>query len=349
MKIVRSKNQDGTISPSALNYLTSIPNNFYFLNQHARRPPLGIYNISFAQLTTDFSNLLDEYFETVEFIRRNVGNLPHGDSYYNGLIKAQKDLIYSLQAHIDDCYTILASLIDPTNVTDKIAKVRFTDKWLEKLKFPKLVQFKESISEYRNSYIAQLVNGLKHRQNRLRGIFFYNYNEVRVGYYLEEPDTNGIPGPSLRLHKDGDSAFSFAKDILFNLYHVYYISEILVNAVREALQHYQSFYLDYQKVSTAENEKWINVIRRVSIIHPLVFPDEINKPYPYFSFAEDNSNYSLTLMYPVTLIPLEFPQKMRVCWISEGDGVSKSFRIPYLKKDLPKIMHPLHIRNFRIY
>jgi len=336
MRIARSKNQDGTLTPSALNYFGNIPDSYYFINQHSRRAPLGIYNVSFEQLVADFSNLLDEYFKTREFINEHVDKLPSGEGYYEGLLKAQKDLIHSLQAHVDDCYAILASLIDPTTLPVKVGKtklanIRFTDRWLDLIGFPTLDKFKKSISEYRDNYLAHLVNGLKHRQNRLRGIFFYNANEVRLGYYLEEPDPDGVPGPSFQLHEDGNSAFSFARDILFNLYHVYYLSEMLVDAFSRALQHYHSFTLNHQKVSF-ENDKWLDVLRHTLRIQPQVFPHEIDKPYPYFSLSENDGDQSLVVMYPVTLIPLKFPQGMRIFGIFKGDGVSKSFRLPYLKR-----------------
>ena len=330
MRIVRSKTQDGTLGPSALNYLGNIPDSCYFLNQHARRPPAGIYNVSIEQLVTDFSTLLNQYFSTREFIRNNVEQLPNGEDYYEGLLKAQKDLIHSLQAHVDDCYAILATLIDPASVPSRVTRIRFTDRWLDSIGFPTLNGFKNAISEYRDGYLAHLVNGLKHRQNRLRGIFFHNSREVRLGYYLEEPDSAGIPGPAFNLHDDGNSAFSFAKDILFNLYHVYYISEMLVDALVGALNYYHSLTLTAQRL-TPETDKWLDVLISAGKIQPQVFPNELDKPYPYFDFTENAGDQSLTLMYPVTLIPLKFPQGMRVMGIFKADGVSKTFRIPYLK------------------
>lgn len=179
--------------------------------------------------------------------------------------------------------------------------------------------------------MAHLVNGLKHRQNRLRGLFFQKATSVRLGYYLEEPDASGIPGPSASLHEDSNSAFSFARDILFNLYHVYYTSEMLVKALKGALQHYHSFNLDPQKTAT-ENEKWLEVVRRASSIKAEVFPDEVDKPYPYLSFVEEKDERSLVVMYPVTTIPLGFPPGMRVTSMFEGDGATKTFRLPYVKK-----------------
>lgn len=330
MRIARSKKQNGTLAPSAVNYLGHIPDDFYFINQHARRSPLGIYNVSIEQLVTNFSDLLDEYFQARVFIRENGKKLPDGEEYYVRLLRAQKELIYSLQAHIDDCYGILASLVDPAIVTGNLARIRFTDRWLDAIGYPTLDHFKKSISEYRDSYLGHLVNGLKHRQNRLRGVFFCDAIEARLGYYLEEPDTHGIPGPSFNLHEDGNSAFSFAKDILFNLYHVYYVSEILVEAIIGALQHYHSFTLSHQAVSS--KDKWLEIFSRAIRIQPEVFPNELDKPYPYCSFTEDNDDQAVVLMYPVTLIPLRFPQGMKIVGLFTADGVSREFRIPYLKR-----------------
>jgi len=330
MRIDRKNSQDGTIAPSAINNLGAIPDSYYFINQHARRPPLGIYNVSFALLATNFDKLLDEYFKIDEFIKNNIHQLPHGKNYYDNLLKAQNDLIHSLQAHIDDCYSILASLIDQSSVPTRLSRIRFTDKWLKALNFHWIDQFKESISDYRDNYLAHLINGLKHRQNRLRGIFFYSEREVRLGYYLEEPDVNGIVGPSVNLHEDGNSAFSFARDILFNLYHVYYISDMLVVILRDVLKHYYSFSLIPQRIALKDNG-WTNIIRRASKINPSVFPEEVDKPYPYLSFNETENDKILSLMYPVTIMQLTFPRYMRCVPTFEGDGVSRIFKIPYLK------------------
>src|SRR5947209_656999 len=120
MDIVRSFEQDGTIAPSALNYLGEIPKQYLYLNHHARRHPLGIYNVSLEQLEKDFDKLLAEYFGNLKFLRENVhidgtlirDNLSEG---YIDLLEAQKNFIHSLRSHIDDCYTVLATLVDVAN------------------------------------------------------------------------------------------------------------------------------------------------------------------------------------------------------------------------------------------
>ncbi len=68
------------------------------------------------------------------------------------------------------------------------------------------------------------------------------------------------------------------------------------------------------------------MIDRVSRIRAEVFPDEVDKPYPYLSLSEEEpENLELVLIYPVSLIPLSFPQGMKVRSFFEGDGVTKDF------------------------
>ena len=181
MRIERSIKNDGTLAPTAINYLGQIPSHFHFINQHTRRAPLAIYNVSVEQLAADFEKALDEYESTLNFISSHERNMPTGDDFYRGLLDAQKSVILSLQAHIDDCYSILASLVDPAIVPHKANKIRFADKWLEAVNFPTLSSFSVAVAECRGNRLAALVNGLKNRQNRLRGIFFHNSNEVRLG------------------------------------------------------------------------------------------------------------------------------------------------------------------------
>lgn len=330
MRIERSIKKNGTLAPSAINLLRQIQSQHQFLHERARRSPLAVYNVSVEQLLSDFVAVLDAYQETADFIATKRKAAPGGDTHYESLLAAQKSLIHSLQAHIDDCYSILASLVDPTTVRTNASTIRFTDKWLDRVGFPTILQFRDAVSECRNDRLAPLVNGLKHRQNRLRGLYFENANEVRLGYYLEEPDVNGVIGPSAAIHEDSNSAFSFAKDLRLAAFNVYRLSEALVDAVSGALRHYHGVTLQ-PELTKNENDNWSSVIGRVVGIKPLVFPDEIDKPYPYFSLTKDHEDTELVMIYPVTLIPLRFPQGMKINWLSKGDGVSRTFRIPYVK------------------
>lgn len=331
MRIARSQEKDGTVAPNAVNYLGEVPATYIHLNQHARRHPLAIYNVSLHQLAEHTGQLLSEYFKAQQHIEERSDS-PDGREHYARPLEAQTRLIHSLREHVDDCYLILASLVDPAGMPPKAAKQRFTERWLEASGFPTLDSFSQSIVGYRHEYLSPLVNGLKHKQCRLRGLFFHKPTDIRLGYYLEEPDTDGVPCPSISVHTDGNSAFSFPRDILFNLYHVYYVSEMLVEAVKGALQQYHPFTLKPRKTDS-ENEVWLNILRQGARLRPSVFPDEVDKPFPYFSFTEvGEDGAEVVLMYPVTVIPLSFPQGMQISGVFMGDGVTKTFKLPYVKR-----------------
>lgn len=334
--IVRSVQHDGTLAPSALNYLGEIPQRYLHLNSHARRHPLGIYNVSLEQLEKDFSRLLVEHLDTLQFLKRNVGidgtlikdNFTTG---YNDLLEAQKNLIHSLRAHIDDCYSVLASLVDPANQQANTASITFTDRWLKAVKLPSLGVFNDAISFYKNEYLAPLVNGLKHRQCRLRGLFFYKYSDVRLGYYMEEPDVDGIPGPSPNVHKDRNSAFSFQRDIIYNLYSVYSISEALVGAVKAALHQLHSYDLRPQTTGS-RNEVWLKILRQASELSSSPFPDQIESPFACLTVSAKDEQPTVSLTYPVLMFPPRFPQGMLVTSTIHFDGVGKTYKIPYVQR-----------------
>jgi len=336
MWVVHSVKQDGTLAPVAVNYLGEIPERYLYLNNHARRHPLGIYNVSLEQLEKDFGKLLGIYFEELKFLRDNIGidgtllrdNFNAGYSY---LLEAQKNLIHSLRAYIDDCYAVLASLVDPASLPSKAASVTFTDKWLRAVKFPSLGAFNDAISFYKNEHLAPLVNGLKHRQSRLRGLFFYKYSDVRLGYYLEDPDVDGIPGPSPNVHKDRNSAFSFKRDIVFNLYGVYSISEALVEAVKGALLHYHSYNLTPQKTDF-RHDTWLEILRQASDLVESSFPDEIERPFACLTLTDKDEDSALCLRYPVLMYPPRFPQGMHIMGTIHLDGVGKTYKVPYLQR-----------------
>jgi len=326
VRIVRSTEQSGTLAPVAVNYLGEIPSTFTHINRFARRQPLAIYNVALTQLGIDFNRVLDSYHKTKLSV--SEGNAGITQDLYNQLLEAQKSLIYSLREYVDDCYSVLASLVNAAGLPKEAEQINFSEKWLKAAGFPSLKSFTDSIAQYKFGYISPIVNGLKHKQCRLRGLYFSKYLDVRLGYYVEEADINGIPGPLPDIHKDGNSAFSFSRDILFNLYNVYHISEMLVEAIKAALLSYHSFALNPQKKDNYL--EWGVILQQAAALPYSVFPDEIDKPLPYFSFEKDGEKESTFIMYPVTTIPLTFPDGMRIHGFFSADGVTKSYKLPYI-------------------
>lgn len=327
VRIVRSIEQSGNLAPVAVNYLGEIPATFTYLNRFARRPPLGIYNVALMQLAADFKQVLDSYDATKRSVADRDDNAIKDN--FGRLLENQKSLILSLRAYIDDCYSVLASLIDVAGLPEEVEEINLSEKWLKAAAFPSLKLFNESIAQYKYGYLSPIVNGLKHKQWRLRGIYFSKYLDVRIGYYVEEADSNGILAPSLDVHQDGNSAFSFSRDILFNIYNVYHTSEILVEAIKSALLSQHSFALKPQKKN--EYSEWAVLLKRAAALPYAIFPDEVDKPFPYLAFERDSAKESVFMMYPVTTVPLSFPAGMKITGLLSGDGVTSNFKLPYVR------------------
>jgi len=334
MNIKRSLSEDGSLAPIALSYLDALPESYVHLHEHARRHPLGIYNVSLDQLEKDFDRLFASYRACVNELKGNVrvdGDLVEDNlnkAGYIDLLQCQKHLIHSLRSHIDDCYAVLSSLVDPATSNIKPAEITFTDKWLKAVKFSSLKSFNDDIAFYKNKYLGPIVNGLKHRQCRLRGLFFYRYFDIRLGYYLEDSDRDGIPGPSPDVHKDRNSAFSFAKDIRINLFHVYKISAALSDAISTELGKTHSFNLQ-PKRTNVRTEKWQRLFQQLQTIPLHVFPDEFGN-VAVITYSESPGREYVELGYPWMIYSPKFPPNMKIKSTFELDGVGKVYKLPYL-------------------
>jgi hypothetical protein len=315
-------NSQTGFEPPAVKSLGQIPNRFLFHRKHALRHPLATYNISIEQLASAFERVLDQHDLMYRFWREQ-GPSRTEPQPYTGLLFAQRVLIYSLREHLDDCHAILQSLVDPTAVNvGRPGAVTF----LKAAKFPSLSTFIQPLKHYMDDYLLVIANKVKHKHGRLRGCMFYNESEAMLGYFLEEVDDREIAGPSEALHP-GNTAFSFARDLRLNLLHVYLASDRLMEAVGGALKSMYGFELTPLPCLDSCNLSWRRIVQRVSDLPLAVFPQEIQLPFPDVSLTSEE----LMIEYPSQSRVLECPRPMRVTTITHGDGVTKSFRFPYLQ------------------
>lgn len=312
----------GDFTPIAGRLLTCIPQELLFHSKHKLRHPLGLYNISLQQLASDFGRVID----LVDAIRpRLSATAPGADDIYADLMRAQVNLLYSLREHIDDCHTILMCLVDPDKVTPREPGA---DNFLRSAKFPTLSLFVQPMKRYLDEYLLPVVNRLKHRQGRLRGISFVANDSLRVGYFLEEVDENEVAGPSTALHP-GNTAWSFARDLRLNLYHVFLASECLVRAVVRFVE-MSNLTLCCSAAAAGANGRWQAVARRIAQFEIGIFPQELTMPFPLIEIVNEGT---LLLQYPSQNAALSFPPKgsSRVIVTTQGDGITRSFRFPYFQ------------------
>jgi hypothetical protein len=318
MKIVRSILDDGNLAPTAVNYLVNIPDDYLYHEKQNLRHPFSIYHVSLRAVTEAFEEVIQKYNHELElYLEKN------DVKFYKSLLHAQRELLYRLKEHIDDCYSIFKTLIDPALVTKRL---RFTDKYLIAAKFKELDVFNNSISYYKDDYISPLVNSMKHNHARLRGFYFYGSDEIRLGYYLEEMGKDRAIGPSPLVHKDGNSAFSFSRDIPFNLFALYHISEQLIAAVKSFLKLTYNF--DLLPSISAGYDEIRQVVENARAIEQKFFPDELLKPCAVVSVESTSNNSTCTLSYPDNSKEHSFPQELRMtCFIYAEKG--ETFKLPY--------------------
>jgi hypothetical protein len=312
MIIKLNDKQIGSILPD--NVLTDIQPPLYNA-VYGLRHPLAIYNVA-------CSTVIDNFGKTVNTLLRVIYERPFlivtsqkGDrSLMNTLLAEQKDLLYGLMEYLDDCDNILACFFPSKDVRNKDTHVKL---------------YRKATKEYRE-HIGKVVNYLKHNQGRLLDITFYNDNLVLPGYFVVGATEENAIGPVQMIHPD-NTAFSFARDLRYNLFHFYAVAEHLSNAIGKILG-------KEHNTTTLKNEtldeKVLNIASRISNLPLTFYPDEGSKLIPNVIVSQDYHLFDrvITLAYPDEKIKVDVaPKRMKIIATHKGDGVTPSFQIPYMK------------------
>ncbi|MFM2315617.1 MAG: hypothetical protein RLZZ04_4895 [Cyanobacteriota bacterium] len=245
MKLERQTDRDGNLYPEVFNYLESLPDNVIFHSSYSERHPLSIYSLSIQRIIEAFKEVLDEINLIYAALFDAKGNLNHR---LDKLPKLHKELLSSLQSHIDDCFRILKTIHPPISKNEM-----FVERWLEKAKHPTYKDFENAIKDYRNSFFP-IVNKIKHSGGQLRSLLMYSgnkgwieyhsktriklfpHNTRIVGYYIEGVQSDDCIGADPEIHPGGNTAISFNRDLRFHFANLYRISHHLKRAVVKAVQ-----------------------------------------------------------------------------------------------------------------
>ena len=312
--IRRTLAHDGTLAPSAVNFLRQIHDNGLFNTAQRLRHPDSIYRISLAKISDRFCQVAEEYLSKTEEYRSSSSSTFQVDE----LLKRQADLLNALQEHLDALWMILKTLIDPASA---VKHGEYNSNYVIENKLPGAKSFKEAIESYKKS--LQIANKLRHQQCQLRGVAIWYQNSVHIGYCLEELDAQGVFGPSPDIHPD-QGAFSFARDLKWHLANVYLCSEKLVKAVTRALDS-RGISISAEK---AENvNEWEKAIALAAKIPPAYFPKEMRKPLT--SFYLDSDSQVLTIKIPDHM-QLHLPHPIRSVYSFPVDRHNTSTKLPIL-------------------
>ena len=269
---------------------------------HARlalRPPKGVYAISMQQVVDRISS-----------VARKTITLPKIDDSGKAVDDARNEYVTALDAMLDACMEHLDDL-------NSVIKCFFTSE--NDPKYKKIYdEFKKAIRPYRN-HVAKMVNKIKHEQGRLRLICHESALGQIIGYFIESSDENGVIGPDPEIHILGQTAFSISRDLRFHLCGIFFVAAQLAQAVYKACgigvngkpQH---------------NQRLIEMIQEIAAISPMFFPDELKKPFPAVKITSSKLHLTFGLQ---NLERARAPSHGKLSVSYRGDGVSRSFRIPY--------------------
>ena len=302
--------QSGASFPPVQLALANVDSARLFCGAHRLRHPPAIYNLSFSKVMSRLADVLNELDAASAF---QAYRDPKQYMWDKRLLSELDHLLDALMEHFDDCQSILLCFVESSD---------------DKTFLKALRTFKEATRPYR-SHIGQIVDALKHEQRHLASIFFHTPNSFDPGYFVEGPDDGGGIGPDPNIHADGQTAFSFARDLRLHVCGLYFVGLALMPAlaVFGKLSLTNKANTDDPKI----NDQKLETLRRVSLLPLRFFPDELAKPIPMVRGQGLPSSPEFVIEYPATARISGVSGRYTVGY-GPGDGFSKTYRIPYMKQ-----------------
>jgi len=315
MFIEHDKARHGSFCPVAINILSQLPPSAVFnVPQHLRHPE-SIYRLSLEKIGTNYCAVVECFLEKI----RKYGGLPSPNNLeIDELLSHHEALLHTLQEHIDELWLILKTLVDPTTTS---ARALFADNYVIASKLPGAKSFQQAIATYKAS--LRIVNKLKHQQGCMRGVSMWTVRGPHFGYFLEEPDSAGVIGPSPEIHPD-QRATSFARDLLLHFLNLYACSEKLRLAIQRVLN---SKGLNVKSASHPGFPLWEKVVDLALSIPDAFFPSEFRKGLPLIS--RESGSQKLTMRFPRRVEP-PIPKIVKVSCSTKIDGHSPTFKTPLI-------------------
>lgn len=239
---------------------------------------------------------------------------------------AYRGLLYALNEHVDACYAVMRCLAEPNG---KVGL--FHDQVARSLRLPGLKTFDEQvIGGYRKVRLGAAVNLLKHNESRLRLLAFRSSGLVTLGYFVDGPLPGGAIGPALSVHADGNSAFSFSRDMLIHWWWLYRGSELMANVIESSLATHGSRLAprDASGGASETPEAWVSLCRDIAALPPDFMPDEVDQHYPLVTVSK--SADAMRIRYPAGRRANICDPAARITGFMGIDAVGQPYKLPYL-------------------
>lgn len=321
MRIVRRTGVHGSLLPAAVNTIAAIPPKYLHYEKHQLLHPKSAYATSIRLLTAQWTKTFDDLSELrIRFATSQ------DDMFLMDVAASYSALLYRLNEHFDACYSVLRSL-SPTVESKPTA---LHTQYLERVKLVGWKKFRDATRNYRESHVGFIVNALKHSQGELCPLCIHSNTEFRPGYYLRGLLPGGVRGPDPRLHRGGNTAISFSRDMLIHFWWIYRTSDLLTDAVTTYLDATYRHTLTPLSVSLPE-ANWTNVVQRCAALSPEFFPDEWSLPYPRAIYVADPEEISIE--FPSSAGTHKIRGDVQVQTLTTVDSEYPSEKVPYLGAD----------------
>jgi hypothetical protein len=318
MRIARRTEVHGSLLPAAVCAIDAIPPQYLHHERHQLLHPKSAYGTSIRLLTAQWTKTFDDLS-----VLRTRYFADQDDMFLMDVAASYSALLHKLNEHFDACYSVLRSL-SPT-VESKPALVH--SQHLERVRLVGWRQFRDSTRNYRESHLGLIVNSLKHSQGELCPLYFHSISDFRPGYFLRGLLPGGVRGPDPRLHRGGNSAISFSRDMLIHLWWLYRTSDLLVGAVAAFLDATYKHTLAPHPFSLPEVQ-WSNVVQNCASLSPDFFPDEWNLPYPRVIYRANPEEFSIE--FPSSAGTHKMRGDVQVRTLTTVDGAYPAEKLPYM-------------------
>ncbi len=308
--MIISLNAQSNHCPPGLLFLSSDPGTPLYHNKHRLRHPRGIYLSSLHKIEERFAKVCQDL---EPFLAVSNAKQVNAD-WFKPLLSSQEQLLYALDEHFDDCFSIFDCFFPEQSMRKKNHNVKL---------------FIERAKPYMGK-IAEVVNKMKHRNAALRGIVLSVGKLVIPGYFLEGVFPNGAVGPDPGIHKDL-TAFSFSHDLRQHFVQLFATSLHLGNTLQKL------------GAKPASDPKWdcawvVRLAKQLAALPANYYPNEIGLPNPWIQYEEIADGVSIVLTKgKESPLPKSFPQRgnkivFQTTALYRGDSTTTTYKIPYSAK-----------------
>jgi len=302
----------GQLKPRASLALENLGNIDLHHTTHGLRHPLGIFNLTFGEIVAKSTVLLDKLDDACQ-------KLPYLDpkatSWDQELLDATDHLLDAIMQHLDGFRSVICCFYEDcgSKPAQKVLRALGQD-----------------IRDYRD-HVAKIVNAIKHKQCRLSTFFFHDIGIFVPGYFVEGVLRDGAVGPDPDIHRGANVAISYNRDLPFHFCNLFYTGAFLA-------QHIYSITGVSPTKQSKSDDALEEVLKRIAARPMMFFPDELKKPTPLVRYIPGKRNDAATILLEMPskrFKPRTVPPGCRAQTSWKGDGVSRTFKVPYFGNDAP--------------